>query len=305
MTRRDSLLAALVALVWGLNFLAVDVGLRDVPPLLFLAIRFVAVVGVAIWFVPRPAVSWRLLLTIGGLMSLGQFGFLYLAMAEGFPAGLASLVLQAQVVFTIVIAVVALRERPTQAQIAGVALGMAGLVAVGLGRGGDVRLGVLGLMLLAALCWASGNVVVRAARVPGGLGVTVWSALAVPIPAFLLSLVVDGPHGVWAGLGAFGWSAALSTAYTVVFASYVGYGLFNSLLARNPASAVVPWILLVPVVGIVSAWIVLGERPAPAELGGGVLLLGGALIANGVLRLRQPGGGAGRGAQPSGRPDSA
>jgi O-acetylserine/cysteine efflux transporter len=83
-------------------------------------------------------------------------------------------------------------------------------------------------------------------------------------------------------LGAFGWEAAVSTAYTVICSSLIGYGIYNSLLARNPASAVVPWILLVPVVGIVSAWIVLGETPSPIELGGGVLLVVGALVANGV-----------------------
>lgn len=293
------MLAALVALLWGVNFLAVDVGLRDVPPLLFLAIRFTAVVGVAIWFVPKPDVSWRVLFAIGGTMSLGQFGLLYLAMAAGFPTGLASLVLQAQVVFTVVIATVVLRERPSRSQVAGVALGMTGLLVVALGRGGHVGLGVLLLMLLAALSWAVGNVITRAARVAGGLGVTVWSAVVVPLPALLLALAVDGPHAMGAGLGAFGWQAGLSTAYTVVFSSLVGYGVFNSLLARNPASSVVPWILLVPVVGIVSAWIALGERPAPAELAGGVLLLGGALIANNVIRLRRA-----TTAQSSARPDS-
>jgi O-acetylserine/cysteine efflux transporter len=125
-------------------------------------------------------------------------------------------------------------------------------------------------------------VITRAARVRGGFGVTVWSALAVPIPALALSLVVDGPDEVWAGLGAFGWEAAVSTAYTVICSSLIGYGISTSLLARTPASAVVPWILLVPVVGIISAWLVLGETPTPVELGGGVLLVVGALVANGV-----------------------
>ncbi|MFT4286043.1 EamA family transporter [Nocardioides sp.] len=291
MTRRDSALAALVALLWGLNFLAIDYGLRDVPPLLFLAIRFVAVVGVAIWFVPRPPVPWRVLAAIGLTMSLGQFGFLYLAMAAGFPTGLASLVLQAQVVFTIVIALLALREKPTRTQVAGVGVGVAGLVVVGLARGGHVTVGVLALMLLAALSWACGNVITRAAKVPGGLGITVWSALFVPVPALLLSLVVEGPRQIAEGLAAFGWQAGLSTTYTVVFSSLVGYGIFNGLLGRNAASSVVPWILLVPVVGICSAWLVLAERPSPGELVGGVLLLCGALVATRVsapVRAQEP-----------------
>jgi O-acetylserine/cysteine efflux transporter len=135
------------------------------------------------------------------------------------------------------------------------------------------------LCLLAALSWACGNVIARAAQVPGGLALTVWSGLVVPLPALGLSWLVDGRDGVLAGLAAFGWEAALSTLYTAVMASLVGYGLFNGLLARNPAPAVVPWILLVPVVGILSAWLLLGERPSAGEVTGGVLLLGGALVA--------------------------
>lgn len=279
MTRRDSLLAALVATVWGLNFIAIDVGMGEVPPLLFLAFRFLLVVFPAVLLVPRPAVPWRVLVAVGAFMSVGQFGFLYVAMDVGLSPGLAALVLQAQVIFTIVLASVVLRERPTGAQVAGVALGVVGLVVVALGRGGEVRLVALGLCVMGALSWGIGNIVSRAAAVPGGLSLTVWSATVVPVPVLSLSLLVDGPAAVVAGVAAFGWPAALSTLYTAGLASLVGYGLFNSLLARNPSAAVVPWVLLAPVVAMTAAWLLLGDVPAGGEVVGGALLVLGVLVA--------------------------
>jgi O-acetylserine/cysteine efflux transporter len=279
MDRRDSLLAALVALIWGINFLVIDWGMAGVPPLLFLAFRFLAVALPAVFLVRRPQVSWRLLTVVGATMSLGQFSLLYLALDQGMPPGLAGLVLQAQVVFTVLLSAAALREVPTRQQAVGVLLGFSGLMIIAAGRGGSVPLVALLLTLLAALSWATGNVVVRAAKVSGGLGLTVWSALVVPVPALGLALAVDGRSGVADGLAAFGWEAALSTAYTAVLASLVGYAIFNSLLARWPAASVVPWILLVPVVSMTAAWVLLGDTPARGEVAGGVVMLAGLLTA--------------------------
>lgn len=287
MSRRDSLLAALVASVWGFNFVVIDWGMGGVPPLLFAAIRFTFVALPACFLVPRPQAPWRTVAAVGIFMSLGQFGFLYASMHAGMPPGLAALVLQAQVVLTVVLAAGALRERPSVAQVAGVLLGALGLLIVGFGRGGHVPAGALLLCLAAALSWAIGNVVSRAARITGGgLSLTVWSALVVPVPLLALSLLLDGPHAVGEGLQAFGWHAGLSTAYTTVLASLVGYGIFNTLLARNPSSAVVPWVLLAPVVAAATAWPLRGEVPNGAELAGGALLIVGVLVAQGVLRVR-------------------
>ena len=210
------------------------------------------------------------------------------------PAGLASLVLQSHVVLTILAAAVVLRERPTRPQVVGVVLGSAGLLVVAAGRDGQVPLVALLLCLGAACSWAVGNLVVRALKVSGGLSLTVWSALVVPVPMVALSLLVDGPDGVSAGLAAFGWKAVVSTAYTAVLASFVGYGIWNSLLARYPSSEVVPWVLLVPPVGILSAWLCLGETPGPAELAGGVVLILGVLVAQGRVRSYRATGGSGR-----------
>ncbi len=276
-------LAAAVASFWGFNFVVIDWGMAGVPPLLFVAIRFAAV-ALAVFVVPRPRASWRTVVGVGLFMSLGQFGLLYTSMALGLQPGLAALVLQAQAVFTILVAAAVLRERPTIAQTVGVGVGVVGLAIVAAGRGGDAPALAVALALAAALSWGIGNVISRRAGVvtgPGRLGslsLTVWSALVVPVPALLLSFVVDGPQAIAAGIAAFGWESLLSTLYTAGLCTIIGYSIWNSLLARNPSAAVVPWVLLAPVVAMASAALLLRQIPTPAEILGGVLLVGGVLI---------------------------
>jgi O-acetylserine/cysteine efflux transporter len=277
------ILAAAVAALWGFNFLVIDWGMDGIPPLLFVAIRFAAVAVFAV-VVPRPAARWRTIVGVGLFMSLGQFGLLYTAIALGLQPGLAALLLQAQAVFTVLIAAGVLRERPTVPQAAGVAVGIVGLAVVAAGRGGDAPLLAVLLALAAALSWAIGNVISRRAGVVSGRGrfgmlsLTVWSALVVPLPALALSLLIEGPAAIGAGLAAFSGRAALSTLYTAGLCTLVGYAIFNALLARNRSAAVVPWVLLAPVVAMAAAAILLGQIPTLGETVGGVLLVGGVLI---------------------------
>ncbi|WP_409141297.1 EamA family transporter [Cellulosimicrobium sp. RS] len=336
MPMRPSLLAVLVAVVWGVNFVVIDLGLGDVPPTLFVALRFLVVLVPAVFLVPRPRARWRDVLLVGTFMSLGQFGLLYTALALGMPAGLASLVLQAQVGLTVLFAAAALREVPTRAQLVGVLVGAAGLVVVGVGRSASTPALAFVVTLAAAASWAVGNVVARRAGSrrdlaspsrdqgstprdqgstprdqgstprdqgstsgdqgspsrPGleGLSMTVWSALVVPVPMLGLSLALDGPDAVGHALTHLTLAPVLSTLYTAWLASLVGYGIWNTLLARYPASAVVPFTMLVPPVGMLAAWLVLDEVPNAAEVVGGVVLLLGVATTTGVLgRRRSPG----------------
>lgn len=298
MSLRHSLLAVLVAVLFGLNFVAIDLGLhvngREVPPLLFVAMRFVLVVFPLIFFIRKPEISWKAIIGVGLFMSAGQFGLLYLAMALGMPAGLASLVLQAQVLLTVLLAAGFLGERPTWRQLAGVVLGITGLAVVAVGRSAVAPVLPLLIVLAAALSWAVGNIITRKAKAASGLGLVVWSGAVVPLPLAGLSLVVDGPAAVFGTLSDLQAATVLSALYTAVFASLIGYGIWNRLLAIYPSSAVVPFTLLVPVVGMTAAWLVLAELPSPTELVGGMLLLGGvatAVITFGSKRSRQGGGG--------------
>ena len=279
MNRRDTCLAALVVTIWGFNFVVIGWGMEGVPPLLFAAVRFTVVLLPAVFLVPRPDAPWRTILGVGTFMSLGQFGFLYTSMHAGMPPGIAALVLQAQVLLTVLIAAGVLRERPSRSQVSGVALGSLGLLAVALGRGGRITLWALTLCLFAGLCWAIGNVISRASGIRSGLSLTVWSALVVPVPLLVLSLLLDGPSAVASALTEPTWKSIVSTLYTACLASLFGYGVFNGLLSRYPSSAVVPWALWGPVVAMLAAWLLLDQRPNTAELLGGVLLISGALVA--------------------------
>ena len=291
MNPRHSALALLVAVLWGLNFVAIDLGLHpdggaEVPPLLFVVMRFTLVVIPCIFFIRKPDVSWKAIVGVGLFMSAGQFGLLYLGMALGMPAGLASLVIQAQVLLTVLLAAGLLGERPSRAQLAGVVLGVAGLAVVAVGRSLAAPVLPLLIVLAAALSWAAGNIVVRKAKAASGLALVVWSGAVVPIPLLGLSLLLDGPAALSAAVVELQPVTWVSALYTAVFGSLVGYAIWNRLLGLYPSSAVVPFTLLVPVVGMTAAWLVLGEVPSLAEVLGGLLLLGG--VATAVLRPRRP-----------------
>jgi O-acetylserine/cysteine efflux transporter len=279
MSRRDSLRATLVAIVWGANFVVIDEGLKGFPPFLLLAVRFLLVAFPLILFVPRPG-PWRPILMVGLFMSLGQFSLLYLGLQLGMPAGLASILLQAQVMFGIVISSLVLREHASRRQVIGVLAGLAGLGIVALSYSARAPLAPLALTIGAALSWATGNVISRRSQIGSGPGLVVWSAVVVPIPALALALIVNGPHAIGHALAHTTLLTVGSTLYTVTISSLFGYTVWNSLLSRYPVGAVTPFALLVPVAGTLTAWIVLGQVPTLAEALGGVVLLAGVAIAS-------------------------
>ena len=293
MPPRHALLATLIAVGWGLNFVVIDVGLESFPPLLFVAVRFVLVAFPAIFLVGRPGVGWRAVLGVGLFTSAGQFGLLFVAIDQGMPAGLASLVLQVQAVFTILLAVALLGERPAARQLAGSALAVGGIAVIALGRGGDVPLLALLACVLAGASWGLGNVVTRRARPAAPLALIVWSSLVPPVPLALLSLLLEGA-GAWSDAArGMSLSGVLAMAYVVGVATFFGYGRWTWLMARHPASTVAPFTLLVPVVGIAAAWAFLGESPGALELAGAaVVLLGLAFVTGLVDRLRRRRAGA-------------
>ncbi len=285
---RHVVAAILVTVVWGANFVVIDAGLHDMPPLTFAALRFLAVLVPAVFLVRRPLAPWRDILLVGLFMSVGQFGLLYTSLHLGMPPGLASLVLQVQVMFTVVLAALALHERPTTRQQVGVLVGLVGLAVVAIGRSAATPLLALFLCLGAALAWASGNIVARRVAAQSGLAMTVWSAVVVPVPMLALSLLLDGPQAIADGFRHADLVTLGSTLYTAYLCSLFGFGVWNTLLARHPASAVVPFTLLVPVSGIATAWVFRGERPTPGTVIGGLLLMVGVLVTMATLRRRRP-----------------
>lgn len=283
MQGRDRGLVLLVPVLWGLNFPATALMLTHYPPTLAATVRFVLLAVPAMLFVPFPQVRLRWL--VGTALGLGvmQFSFLYLGMAAGMPAGLASLVLQASAPFTILLAAGFLGERLTPLRLAGIGLAVLGLAIIGASRAQSAALLPVLLTLMAALGWAIGNICSRLARAPKPLQLTMWMSIVPPIPLFLLSLLMEGPRILPTLSGAFtvaAMPANLGLLYIIVFATVVGYGIWNTLMSRYPASEVAPWSMLVPIVGVASSWALLGERPQPVELAAGLLVIAGVIVAS-------------------------
>jgi O-acetylserine/cysteine efflux transporter len=281
MPRRHVAIAIAVAVVWGVNFVVIHVGLESFPPLLFAALRF-ALVALALPFVPRPGVPARYVVAVGVFLSMGQFALLFVGIDQGMPAGLASLVLQLQAAFTVGLAVLLLGERPRPAQLAGGALALAGIGIIAAGRASAVPLGALALTVGAAASWGLGNVATRKAQSPNPLGLLVWSSLIPPVPLLSLSLLTERGQAV-----ALDASGVLALLYVVVLSTLLGFGVWAWLLGRHPASVVAPFTLLVPVVGIAAAWVALAEVPTAAELGGAAVVLGGLALTSGLTGFRR------------------
>jgi O-acetylserine/cysteine efflux transporter len=274
MSRRDISAALLCVVLWGVNFVLIDEGLRTFPPILFVALRFTLTALPAIFFVPKPQVGWRAVLAVGVLIGVLQFGCLFVAMHRGLPAGLASIVLQSQAVFTILFAVPIIRERPSRSRVAALVVAVAGMVLIAFGRGAAVPMDALLLGLAAGAAWGAGNVVTRASRPPHPFSLLIYSAAAASIPLTVLSLAIEGWATDLTTLKSMTWSAFLSLCYVVIASTLVGFGLWYRLLSRNESSLVAPFTLLVPVIGIAAAWASFDERPGLIEVLGCLIVLG-------------------------------
>lgn len=279
MGKREAPLALIITVIWGVQFVITDAALKTVPPLLFATLRFALVAIPAVFFVRRPAVSWRVIAAVGLTSSAGQFALQYLSLQAGMPPGLLSLVVQVQAIFTVILAAVFLRERPSWGQVLGVLIGMAGIAVISAGYGAQAPPLPLILAIAGAFCWAAGNTITRSARVESGFSLVAWSALAAPLPLLVTSLAAEGPATDWRALSGLSAGPVLGLLFVAYLSSIVGYGLWSRLLARYQAASVAPYSLLVPVVGIATAWLALGERPRPTEYVGAVIMLAGVLLA--------------------------
>jgi O-acetylserine/cysteine efflux transporter len=290
MKPRDTLAAVSVAIVWGLTFIAIKIGVQETSPLMLSALRFLLAAFPFVLFAKPPKAPAPAVALYGLLIGVGQFGVLFVAIHQGFPVGLASLVVQAQVFFTIGLAWVFLQEAPQRPQIIGAAIGFAGMTLIGSERLAGASLGPFLLVILAALFWGAGNVLAKSLGRIDMFAFTVWSSLAAPLPLLLLSLAVDGT-GPLIALAHPGWRLVVAALVVAYAGTIFGYGLWARLLAHYPAAKVAPFALLVPVVGMAAGTLVFNEPLRPVELFGGVLVLAGLalnLFGDRLLRRREP-----------------
>lgn len=278
MTLRDVLAALLVVTIFGVNFVAIKVGLETVPPLMLCTLRFAFAAAPAALVVRPPQASVILVAAFGLALGIGQFGLLMTGIRLGMPAGLSSLLIQAQVPFTVALAWAVLGERPRLVQVLGGSVALLGVGVVAFERGGSAPLGPLLLIVGAALGWASANIIVKRIGRVDMLAMMVWGSLATTPPLLVLSLVVEGPVAL-AALTHPGWAAIGSVAFQAYPTTLLAFALWNRLLTRYPAATVTPFALLVPVAGILSTHLVLGEPLSFDVLAGSSLILSGIALS--------------------------
>ncbi|CAM4385492.1 EamA family transporter [Bordetella tumbae] len=284
------LLALSVVFIWGTNFVVIKWGLAEFPAFLFAALRFLLSALPWIFVFRRPAVPWNMLVRAGLLLGVGQFGLVYWAMRQDISPGLASLVVQAQVFFTIIMSMIMTGERARPLQIAALVLATSGYAVVAWRSATDPAAAVtllgLGLVLAAAFCWACTNMVMRGAGRVNMVAFTAWSSLFAIIPLLIISLLVDGPANMIDALthaSGWGWLAAL---WQGVGNTVFGFGAWGWLLARHPAVTVTPLALLVPVFGILSSAVLLNEALPAWKIIAAALVLGGLSLNVYASRVR-------------------
>jgi O-acetylserine/cysteine efflux transporter len=272
-----ALILAVVAL-WGFSFVAIKVGLREIPPFALAALRFFLAAVPLVFFIKRPRIPWRFIVGYGFAIGVCQFALLFLGMKLGMPAGLSSVVIQLQIFFTIGLAIAFLGDRLQKEDLIGAAIATVGVVLLGVYKlmAGmtSTLIGFL-LVIAAALAWAVGNVVAkRAAKYDDDMfGLVVWSSLVPPLPLALLSYSFEGGAGVWSAVtsaSVLAWGCLLLLAWG---ATLFGFASWAGLLHRYPTALVSPFALLIPVSGLASGAIFLGEGLAPLQIAGVVLVL--------------------------------
>ncbi|MFE4450305.1 EamA family transporter [Streptomyces sp. NPDC056796] len=273
-------LAALVAAVWGVNFVVVELGLAHFPPLLFSALRFLVAALPAVFFVGRPTVAWRWIIGVGLVLGVAKFGLLFIGMDRGMPAGLSSLVLQVQAVFTALFAALVLSERPGGKRLLGMRVALAGIGVAAVDEGASGPVLAFVLVILAAACWGVSNVITRKAAPPDSLNFMVWVSTVPVVPLLALSLLFEGWDRDAEALAALDWTGAGTVVYVAWISTVFGFGAWGFLLRHHPASSVAPFTLLVPVFGMSSAALLLGESVSPLRWCAAALLVGGVALTS-------------------------
>lgn len=269
------LLAIAVMAVWGTNFVVIKLALAHLPPLTFALLRFVFVFLPLALVLPRPQVAWPNLAAYGVLIGAGQFGIMFTALRSEITPGLASLVVQVQVFFTIGLSMWFNGERVARYQIAALLLATAGLGTIALHTDGSATPLGLGMVLVSALSWAGGNIAARRAAPDNMLAYVVWSALFAVPPLALFALLLEGPRSMATGIAAAdGWTWA-AVAWQSAGNTLFGYVAWGWLLNRHPAATVAPLALLVPVFGLGASALFLGEPVQPWKLAAFALVMAG------------------------------
>ena len=254
------------------------------PPFALAAVRFFVAAVPLVFFVRRPQVPWRFVVAYGFLIGVCQFGLLFLGMKLGMSAGLSSLVIQVQVFFTIGLGIAYLGDRLSTQNLVGAVIastGIALLAAYKMMSGATSTLIGFACVLIAALAWAGGNVVAK--RAAGDheadmFALVVWSSLVPPLPLAALSFLFEGGTAAWDAVTHAGWLAWGSVLFLAWVATLFGFASWANLLHRYPTGLISPFALLVPVSGLASGALFLGESLAVTQIAGVLLVFAGLAV---------------------------
>lgn len=288
-------LALLVVVVWGINFLFVRLGLEEIPPFQLCALRLLLASLPAIFFVKIPTISFRLLLWYGLVMFGLQFSLLFLGMYAGMPAGMASLILQVQVFFSLFFANIYLKEQPNLWQIIGAMISFSGIAVVAFHFDEKINLIGFAFILAAAASWGVGNLLTKKAAKCNMMALVIWGSFVACIPMLFISWFMEGSQSFILTYQKITLRGGFALFYIVYISTWVGYGVWNWLLSRYPVSSIVPFTLLVPIIGLLSSIIVLNEPLTTWKLlaallvmcGLSINILSGRLVALRIGRVLQ------------------
>ena len=286
---RDLALILAIVALWGFSFVAIKVGLREIPPFALAALRFFCAAFPLVFFIKRPRLPWSYIAGYGFAIGVCQFGLLFLGMNLGMPAGLSSLVIQLQIFFTVGLAIAFLGDRLRKEDLIGAAIATVGLVLLGIYKlqsGMTATLSGFWLVIASAFAWGVGNVLAkRAARFDADMfALVVWSSLVPPLPLALISVAFEGGTKVWTAVASaspLAWGCVLLLGWG---ATLFGFASWARLLHKYPTALVSPFALLIPVSGLASGAIFLGEALAPLQMAGATLVLAG--LAENVFGVR-------------------
>lgn len=271
-------IAVMVAVIWGLAFVASRLALDELPPELMTALRF-GIAALPCLFLPRPRqVSWPLLIAISFTLFLGQFLAQSIAIAHGMPVGLTSVIVQSQALFTIGFAALLFGEWPSRMQAVGIAIAAVGLLMICGTVGYDFSVTAFAILMISPISFAIGNLLLRPAQGAPMFQLFAWLCLCAAIPLFALSLLTLGAKPVGQALSHLSPVGILSLLFVGAISTSIAYWLWGRLLRDHPAAQVVPFALLVPFVGSAASSIVFGERFGPLRLAGMITVIGGIAV---------------------------
>lgn len=278
LTPKHLFLALVTVFVWGTNFIAIYLGLKELPPFLFCTIRFGLSALPFVFFLPRPKAPIIYLIGFGVFNFALQFGLLFSGIHIGLSPGIASLVMQIQVFFSIGLAFLFFNEKPNWFKILGSMVSFVGIAIVATHVGGDVTIVGLILTLLASLSWASGNMFTKKINAGSPLSLVVWANLiALPLMA-AASYFIDGTTAISNSLENISWTAIAAIAYVVYISTHLGYGIWGFLIKTYPTSTIVPFTLLIPVVGFISSALFLDEHLTDWKLWASFFIMSGLIF---------------------------